>query len=135
MKVKSFLLALVFALTPAMLAQEKPAQAPPGHGGGDQMRAEQRKHMIEMHKQQMEAMKTDIEKLKSSLAQMKTNVAAITDSSEKARWQQNMDMWETVVNHMDRMQKQMESMGPGMMGPGMMHGPGPGGPPPTPPAE
>ncbi len=32
-----------------------------------------------------------------------------------------MDMWETMVGHMDRMLQHMESMGPGMMGPGMMH--------------
>jgi hypothetical protein len=41
-----------------------------------------------------------------------------------------VDMWETVVTHMDRMQKNMESMGPGMM-----HGHGMGGPPPTSPTE
>ncbi|MBZ5686106.1 MAG: hypothetical protein LAP86_13825 [Acidobacteriia bacterium] len=61
---------------------------------------------------------------------MKTNVAAIKDSAEKARWQTNVDMWERVVTHMDRMQKNMESMGPSMM-----HGHDMGGPPPAPPAE
>jgi len=37
-------------------------------------------------------------------------------------------MWETLVGHMDRMLKHMESMGPGMMGQGM-------GGPPSPPTE
>ena len=126
MKVKSVLLALLFGLTPLLWAQE--AQAPPT--GGSQARAEQRQKMMEMHKQEMEAMKADIEKMKSALAQMKTNVAAIKDTAEKARWQTNVDMWETVVNHMGRMQKNMESMGPGMM-----HHPGTGAPPSSPPAE
>ena len=85
--------------------------------------------MMAMHKQEMDATKADVEKMKSSLAQMKANVAEIKDSAEKARWQTNVDMWETVVAHMDRMQKTMESIGPGMM-----HGPGMGGPPPTPPS-
>jgi hypothetical protein len=128
MMVKSLLLVLMFALTPAMRAQEKPAQAPPGPGSGDQMRAEHRQRMMAMHRQEMEAMKADIEKMKSSLAQMKAVVLTIRDPNELSLWRTNVDMWETVVHHMDRMQKSMESMGPGMM-----HGPGMGGPPP--PAE
>ena len=133
MKNKSFLLVLIFvlifALTPVMWAQEKPGQAPPGPGSGNQMRAEHRQQMMAMHKQEMEAVKADVEKMKSSLAQMKAKVAEIKDSTEKARWQTNVDMWEILVAHMDRMQKNMQSMGPGMM-----HGPGMGGPPPSPPS-
>jgi hypothetical protein len=52
------------------------------------------------------------------------------DPNELSRWRDNVDMWETVITHMDRMQKNMESMGPGMM-----HGHGMGGSPPTPPNE
>jgi hypothetical protein len=130
MKIKSFLLVLLFGLTPGMWAQDKPAQAPPGAGSGNQMRAEHRQKMMEMHKQEMEAVRTDIEKMKASLAQMKANVLTIRDPNELSRWRDNVDMWETVVTHMDRMQKNMESMGPGMM-----HGHGMGGPPPTPPSE
>jgi hypothetical protein len=127
-KLKSSLLVLTFVLTPVMWAQEKPAQAPPGPGAGSQMRAEHRQRMMEMHKQEMEAMKADIEKMKSSLAQMKAVVLTIRDPNELSLWRTNVDMWETVVARMDRMQKNMESMGPAMM-----HGPG--GPPPAPPTE
>jgi hypothetical protein len=132
MKLKSVLVVLVFTLAPLLCAQEKPAQTPPGPGGGNQMRAEHRQKMMEMHKQEMEAMKADIEKLKASLAEMKANILTIREPNELSRWRNNVDMWETVVNHIDRMQKQMESMGPGMMGP---HGQGMGGPPPTPPSD
>ena len=62
MKIKSFLLVLIFALTPAMWAQEKPAQAPPGPSSGNQMRAEYRQNMLEVHKQEMEAVRADIER-------------------------------------------------------------------------
>jgi len=130
MKIKSSLLVLTFALTPVMWAQEKPAQAPPGPGAGSQMQAEHGKRMMEIHKQEMEAMRADIEKMKSSLAQMKAVVLTIRDPNELSLWRTNVDMWETVVAHMDRMQKSMESMGPGMM-----RGHGMGGPPPSPPAE
>jgi hypothetical protein len=128
MMVRSLLIILTFALTPVMWAQEKPAQAPPGPGAGSQMRAEHRQRMMEMHEQEMEAMRADIEKMKSSLAQMKAVALTIRDPNELSLWRTNVDMWETVVAHMDRMQKNMESMGPGMM-----HGPGMGGPPPAPP--
>src|SRR5580704_9432660 len=71
MKIKGSLLVLVFALTPVMWAQEKPAQAPPGPVSGDQMRTEHRQQMMAMHRQEMEAMRADIGRMKSSLAQMK----------------------------------------------------------------
>ena len=128
MKIKSFLLVLIFALTPVMWAQEKPAQTPAP--GGSEAQAEHRQKMMDMHKQEMGAMRADIGRMKSSLAQMKAVVLTIRDPNELSLWRTNVDMWETVVAHIDRMQKSMESMGPGMM-----HGPGMGGPPPAPPAE
>jgi len=130
MKIKNFLFVLIFALTPAMWAQDKPAQAPGGPCTGNETRAEHRQQMMQMHKQEMEAVRADIEKMKSSLAQMKANLLTIKDTNELSRWRDNVDMWETVVTHMDRMQKNMESMGTGMM-----HDHGIGGPPPTPPSE
>ncbi len=128
MKTKSFLLALIFALTPAVRAQDKPAPTPPGPGTGNQMRAEHRQQMMAMHKQEMEAMRADLEKMKSSLAQMKANLLTIKDPNELSRWRNNVELWETLLTHMDRMQKNMQSMGHGMMhGHGMR--------PPAPPAE
>jgi hypothetical protein len=127
MKTRDFLLVVMFALVSAMWAQDKLAQAPPGPGTGNQMRAEERQTMIEMHKEEMEGMRTDIEKMKASLAQMKANLFTIKDTNEFSRWRDNVDMWELVITQMDRMQN-MESMGPGMM-----QGHGMGGPPPPPP--
>jgi TolA-binding protein len=131
MKFKTLLLAVLFTFVSVAWAQTQ-SQAPTSPGGPgsrSQMRAEHRQKMMEMHKQQMEAMKADVEKMKASLAQMKTNVQGITDAKEKARWQANVDMWETMVGHMDGMLKHTESMGLGMMGPGM------GGPPSPPQTE
>jgi hypothetical protein len=49
---------------------------------------------------------------------MKANLFTIRDTNEMARWRNNVDMWEVMVGHMDRMLQHMESMGPGVMGPG-----------------
>ena len=111
MKTRDFLLVVMFALASAMWAQDKPAQASPGPGTGNQMRAEQRQKMIEMHRQEMEGMRADMEKMKSSLAQMKANLFTIKDTNEFSRWRDNVDMWELVITQMDRMQKDMEAMG------------------------
>ena len=67
--------------------------------------------MMEMHKQEIEAVRADIEKMKSSLAQMHANLLTIKDPNELSRWRDNVDMWGTVITHMDRMQRNMESMG------------------------
>ena len=61
-------------------------------------------------------MRADMEKMKASLAQMKANILTIRDPNELSRWRDNVDMWETVLTHMDRMQRNMESMGPGTIG-------------------
>jgi hypothetical protein len=140
MKRMNLLLVLtVVVLTSLARAQDASPQAPPSMASPDtrdQMRSEHHQKMIEMHKQQMDAMKADMEKMKSSLGQMKADVAGIANSSEKRRWQSNVDMWEVLIGHMDQMLKHMDSMGPGSgMGPGMMHHPGMGGPPPVPPVE
>ena len=50
---------------------------------------------------------------------MKAIFAKISDPGEKARWQAN-DIWETMVGHMEQMQKHME-VTPGMMGPGRLN--------------
>jgi hypothetical protein len=52
MKIKNFLLVLIFALTPAMWAQDGPPQAASGRGSGNQMRAEHLQKMMAMHKQE-----------------------------------------------------------------------------------
>ena len=130
---------------PSSGTQPGSAQAPaPGRGV---MREQRREHMQAMCKEHMEAMKADVQKMQSSFDQMKANVAKISNADEKARWQANLDMWQTVMNHHDQMLKHMEDaqakgMGCGMMmgdmgmGGGMMHHPGMGpmGAPPQEPA-
>ena len=105
MKTKDLVLVVMFAVASAMWAQDKLAQAPPGSGTGNQMRAEERQKMIEMHGQEMAGMRADMEKMKASLAQMKANLFTIKDTNEFSRWRDNVDMWELVITQMDRMQR------------------------------
>jgi septal ring factor EnvC (AmiA/AmiB activator) len=130
MKLTNLWLIAALAVAPCACAQGTPPHEPAGSAIGTQSRQERHQQMVEMHKQEREAMRADIEKLKSSLAQMKANIYTIREPNELARWRNNAEMWEIVVNHMDHMQKQMESMEPGMM-----RGPGMGGPPEPPPSE
>ena len=106
MKVKGFLLALIFGLTRLMLAQEPQVPSPVG----SQARGERRQQKTEIHQQEMEAMKADIQNMKSALAQMKANLLTIKDVNEFARWRNNADLWETLVGHMERVEKRMESV-------------------------
>jgi hypothetical protein len=124
MRTRDFVFVVMFAVASAMWAQDRLAQAHPGSGTGNQMRAEERQKMIEMHEQEMEGMRADIEKMKASLAQMKANLFTIKDTNEFSRWRDNVDMWELVITQMDRMQKDMESMEPGMMQGAGVGGPG-----------
>ena len=61
---------------------------------------------------------------------MNANLLTIRDTNELSRWRDNVDMWETMVGLMDRMQKDMESIGSGMT-----QGHGMGGAAPAPPTE
>src|SRR5579864_6601727 len=94
----------------------------PGAGARAAGRAQRHEQMQAMCKEHMEAMKSDVQKLHSSFDQMKANVAKIINADEKARWQANLDMWQTVVNHHDQMLKHMEDAQANGMGCGMMMG-------------
>jgi mono/diheme cytochrome c family protein len=121
---------------------QKPAKAPEKAAAATASEMPAAPKMEAMHKEHMEhmaAMKAQLQKLHAALDQMKANVDKITDADEKARWQANVDMWQTMVDHLDQMMKQMEAMpGPGMGMGGGHHGRcdmGPGQPdtPPSPP--
>ncbi len=115
---------------------------PPAPGGRAGTRAQRHEQMQAMCKEHIEAMKTDVQKMHSAFDKMKSNVASISNADEKARWQANVDMWQTMVDHHDQMLKHMEDaqakgMGCGMMmgGMGMGDGMSPMKPAPTGPAE
>lgn len=96
--------------------QPSPPGAPTGQG------AQRRAQMQALCKEHIDAMKADVQKLHVAFDKMKANVTSITDADEKTRWQANLDMWETVVEHHDQMLKHMEDAQAKGMGCGMMMG-------------
>ena len=60
-----------------------------------------------------------LQKMHSAFDKMKGNVGSISNADEKARWQANVDMWQTVVDHHDQMLKHMEDAQAKGMGCGM----------------
>ncbi|MFZ0897675.1 MAG: hypothetical protein WB616_01410 [Candidatus Sulfotelmatobacter sp.] len=153
MKPNRLLPILLLMLTSLAWAQSAPSgqQSSSGTQGGTQppapgvragQRAQRHEQMQAMCKEHIEAMKTDVQKMHSAFDKMKANVASISNADEKARWQANIDMWQTMVDHHDQMLKQMEDAqakgeGCGMMMGGMGIGGGmhPMKPAPTGPAE
>ena len=158
MKPSSLLPILLLLMTTWAWAQGAPSAQQPSSGteAGTQpsapgapagQRAQRRAQMQAMCKEHIDAMKTDVQKMHSAFDKMKANVTSISNADEKTRWQANLDMWQTVVDHHDQMLKHMEDAQAKGMGCGMMmgdmgmggmmhqHGMGPASPTPTPPAE
>jgi hypothetical protein len=137
MKRSKLLPILLLTLTSLALAQSAPsgqqsssgAQAgmPPGPGGGAGQRAQRRQQMQAMCKEHIEAMKADTQKMHSAFDKMKANVTSISNADEKARWQANIDLWQSMLDHHDQMLKHMEDAQAKGMGCGMMGGMGMGG--------
>ena len=125
MKIKALVLSLL--LLAASFAFAQSGQATPPAAGAQatparpamtpEQRAAHRKQMQEQMQKHMQAMHEQMEKAKATLQQMKDNLPKITDPAAQQQAQLDINMWQTLVDHMSAM---MEHMGPGMMGgPGM----------------
>jgi hypothetical protein len=127
---------LLLMLTSLALAQSVPSGqrssygaqgTPPAPGVRAGQRAQRHEQMQAMCKEHIEAMKADAQKMHSAFDKMKANVASIGNADEKARWQANIDMWQSMLDHHDQMLKHMEDAQAKGMGCGMMGGMGMGG--------
>jgi hypothetical protein len=135
MKPSSFLVILLLVVASLAWGQDAPppgqqssggkqagsAQAPASEGPASH-RTQRRERMEAMCKEHIEAMKTDVQKMHSAFDRMKGDVATISNPDEKARWQANLDMWQTVVDHHDQMLKHMQDAQANGMGCSMMMG-------------
>jgi hypothetical protein len=109
----------LFLLSGCLWAQEAPA--PPPSPAGPHHHA-----MGAMHDQHMTEMKAQVEKMRATLNQMKAIAAKEKKSPEQQELQQNAELWDAMISHLEGMVKMMsENPGPGMAM-GMMHGEGHG---------
>jgi TolA-binding protein len=109
-----------FAQTTPPPSGQSQTAPPAGSGPNAQRRAERRQRMQQMRQQHMQMMKDQIDKMTAKLNDMKSAAANITDENGKKMAQDNIDMWQMLLDHMNQMMQHMEQ-GPGMGGPG---GPG-----------
>ena len=125
MKPSRLLRVLLLLMTTWSWTQATPSGQQPSNGpqaGTQPSTPASRAQMEAMCKEHIDAMKTDVQKLHSAFDKMKANVASISNADEKTRWQANLDMWQTVVDHHDQMLKHMEEVQAKGMGYGMMMG-------------
>lgn len=131
MKLRTMIVGLVLTAVP-MWAQNTAPQAAkdaaPGTQAAQSAQAAPKPgaKMRAMHEKHMQEMKQSIAKMKTLLEEMKTNAAGMT-GKDKAAWDANIQLWQMMIDHMDKMVNQMSSMGGMGMGPGMMHHRGQGG--------
>jgi TolA-binding protein len=104
------LLALSGSAQTAQAQPQQPSQGPPMHHPMHDMSA--------MHQQHMQAMKAQLDQMRAKVEAMKANLSNVKDPALKQQLQNDVDLWEMMVNHMDQMSKMMEGP-PGMMGHGM----------------
>src|SRR5947209_14887441 len=59
--------------------------------------------MPDQHKHRMDSMRADIQKLTMSLNSIRASLPRINDLDERNRWEQTIDMWQVLINHMQQM--------------------------------
>jgi hypothetical protein len=79
---------LFLVLIPAAFAQARQSVAP---------------SMPDQQKHRMDSMRADVQKLNASLNSIRASIPRINDLDERNRWQQTIDMWQVLINHMQQM--------------------------------
>ena len=106
-------------LCPAFLGALSFAQNPPEQPGtGGRMSQEQtactgmhHKHdMSKMHEQMMKDMQSDLDSMRSNLRKMKDQIGKVSDRGTRDQLQLNIDMWQSLVDHMDKHMAAMKNM-------------------------
>lgn len=113
MKVAFICLALVLVSACAWAQAPAPATAPPpAHG------------MAAMHEQHLQEMKDQVAKMRATLDQMRANLSKVKDPADRKQEEMNVELWDSMIKHMEGMVEMMSSHHPPMgdMGGGMHHG-------------
>ena len=99
------------------LAQNVPAQPGTGSGmsqdqapGPGMMGMHHPHDMSKMHEQMMKDMQGDIDGMRSNLQKMKDQIGKVSDRETRNQLQLNIDMWQSLVDHMDKHMDAMKNM-------------------------
>ena len=115
-RIATLLLCLAF-LGALSLAQNPPEQ--PGTGGrmsqdqtsGTGMMGMHHTHdMSKMHEQMMKDTQNDLDNMRSNLRKMKDQIGKVSDRGTRDQLQLNIDMWQSLVDHMDKHMAAMKNM-------------------------
>jgi peptidoglycan hydrolase CwlO-like protein len=99
----SIFLALVLVSSVAL------AQSAPNQSGMSGHMAQQQK-MSAMHDEMMKSMQADLDNMKNNLQKMKDQLGKVSDQGTKDELQANIDMWQSVISHMDKHMSMMKEM-------------------------
>ena len=109
-------------------SQSSSPQASPGAGPrgemtpNREMREERRQQMMQQHQQGMAEMKADMEKMRRMVLMMRSEALKVQDVSTRDAMQTNADLWNALLDHMQKHMTQMEQMPHPGMGMGMRPG-------------
>jgi TolA-binding protein len=110
-RISILLFSLVF-LGSLSLAQN-PSQQP---GAGNRMDQKSQTsgmgmhEMSNMHEQMMKDMQANLDSMRSNLQEMKDQIGKVSDRSTKDQLQLNIDMWQSLIAHMDKHMAAMKKM-------------------------
>jgi hypothetical protein len=115
-RIATLLVCLAF-LGALSLAQNAPEQ--PGTGSrmsqdqtpGTGMMGMHHKHdMSKMHEQMMKDMQADSDSMRFNLQKMKDQIGKVSDRGTRDQLQLNIDMWQSLIDHMDKHMDAMKKM-------------------------
>ena len=66
--------------------------------------------MSKMHEQMMNDMQADLNSMRSNLQKMKDQIGKVSDRGTKEQLQLNIDMWQSLIGHMDKHMAAMKKM-------------------------
>lgn len=115
-RLATLLVCLVF-LGSLGLAQDPSTQTVPDSSMGQKSQApgtamgmHHMHDMSGMHGQMMKDMQADVDTLRSNLQKMKDQVGKVADRGTRDQLQLNIDMWQSLIDHMDNHVSQMKKM-------------------------
>ncbi len=73
--------------------------------------------MSKMHEQMMKDLQADLDNMRSHLQRMKDQIGKVSDRGTRDQLQLNIDMWQSLIDHMDKHMDAMKKMMSGPQGP------------------